>query len=486
MISFLKRVFRPDPPIQQIVSEAHALCDEKRHSQVNQALPPDDRRLLSEHADATAARGKKSAVYLARLERLLHVQGTDPSRISTVLKLSRFFIGLRQYHEAESRVRDALSVHPKSSRLLRHYAEIALLRHDWSSAALRWHAVATNLPQDAFASPDMMHALCGHWAALFLGGGSRAFTPSIIRHYEEHPKAWALHFKNGHARFIIFDNGRTRVEFIPKLFDPTSARLSTPTKLVISFDVMNMTWDKDPFGYVAFRQHDVDILAIRKHGKRDFHQDLTQREFLDIAHPLSARYAITSAIGHSLGGYSALYFASHIPGCRVLATSPRNPCNPKYGVPKYTNIKTYRHEYDMPPNPASRATIVYDPYDKIDGRYVRDSLMRSFPNAQYFTYPYCGHSITRYLRDTGLLKSSVLTFCDGGAFPPFDRKIRSSSSEYLRVLATLNFIAGRPNWARALAEKALSLGFDPERSTALLKQIRRGDVPAAKRTAFSE
>ncbi len=210
---------------------------------------------------------------------------------------------------------------------------------------------------------------------------------------------------------------------------------------------------------------------MRKRTKEDFHQELRREDFLGFALPVAAAYADVVALGQSLGGYSALYYASGVSGCRILATAPRNPLHPRYAGKRYASYKLFTHEYEMPLNESARATIVYDPKNSEDGRYVEKSLAASFPGAELVPYPYCGHSITRYLRDVGGLKNATLWFCKGEGFPRFDRSKRGASSEYLRNLARINLRAGRAGRARRLALKALELGFETERTEELLVKI---------------
>ena len=269
---------------------------------------------------------------------------------------------------------------------------------------------------------------------------------------------------------ILFDNGSTKVEFYTKLFD-ASHQPAVARRLVITFDIMTQTWDGRPYTFKALSPFDNDFLAVRKRTMQDFHQDFHRSDFLRVAEPVVALYPDVVAFGQSLGGYCALYYGTTLPTCRILATAPRNPQNPKYSGKRHARKDLFSHEYDMPGNPTASPTIVFDPKNAEDGRYIEESLRPAFPKARFLPYPYTGHSLTRYLLEAGILKSTTLAFCDGVPFPAFDRRLRAGSAEYLRILARRNFAAGRLKWALALALRAKELGTYPERTDAILKKL---------------
>ena len=157
------------------------------------------------------------------------------------------------------------------------------------------------------------------------------------------------------------------------------------------------------------------------------------------------------------------------PRCRILATAPRNPLNPRYSGKKHPRQDLFSHEYEIPENQTASPSTVFDPKNAVDGRYVEEPLRPAFPNARFLPYPYSGHSLTCYLLEAGILKSTTLGFCDRVPFPEFDRRLRVGSAEYFRNLAKLNFAAGRRKWGLALALHAKELGSYPIRTEVIFR-----------------
>ena len=431
---------------------------------------PANTSLLSEHAD-TALRLEHWADAINRLNSLLAIQQTTAEQDHTVQRLATLFVLLGQQCEAKLRVSESLAERPDSLVLRKIMAELHLLQPGGANDPSAWRSLAA-APELATADDaTRVKVVAACVAGLRLAGCDGEANSLLASHYNPENAAWTAHLKDGFAKVSVFDNGRSRLEYYTKLFDMGSREIAISSQLAVTFDTMLQSWNSEPFAYKPLAPKATDFLSLRKRDRTDFHQDLSRDEFLRVAVPIVARYSDCVALGQSLGGYSALYYACGLPGCRVLASAPRNPQNPKYSGRKYARSDLFRHEYDMPRNEAASPTIVYDIKNTEDGPYIERSLRHCFPNAKFIAYPYCGHSITRYLLDVGMLKSSTLGFCDGIAFPEFDRKLRGKSPEYLRNIAKLNFAAGRKRWALALLARALELGNNPERTLSLLAKI---------------
>jgi hypothetical protein len=468
----------------------------------------DEPDLLSLHGEISVRSGNWS-VALDRLERLLDSQGTRYERDKTVLRLARVCVAMGQPSAAEARIASGLAIHPGSLALRYAAAKVAVLRpgeaRDASTWREFWIALGLAIHPGSYA---LRHAAAK--VAMLRPGGAQdatpwrelAATPKLRRqrdsvripivsacvsglrlagypqeaqrllaaHYDPADEAWRTYAKDGYGRLIVFDNGKTKVEFYTKLFD-ASHRPTEPRQLVITFDIMTQTWDGKPYTYKALSPLNYDFLAVRKRTKLDFHQDFSRADFLGMAAPIAALYSEVVAFGQSLGGYSALYYGTQLKHCRILATAPRNPQNPKYSGEPYGSAELFTHELEMPRHNTATPTIVFDPKNRQDNRYVEKSLRPAFPNARFIPYPYTGHSITRYLLEVGILKSTTLTFCNGIPFPDFDRSLRGGSAEYLRNLAKRNFAVGRQKWALALALRAKDLGTYPELTDAILKKL---------------
>ena len=433
------------------------------------ALYPAEGQLLSEHGEISVREGDWAMAF-ERLEHLLDIQGTSSERDKTVLRIARVFVAMGQPTEAEVRIAEGLAIHPRSFALRYAAAKVAVLRPGGPQNATAWRDLAATpklrRQKDSVRIPIISACVAG----LRLAGFPQEARTLLAEHYNPIDVAWRKYAKDGYGRFIVFDNGRTKIEFYTKLFDashqPTEAR-----KLVITFDIMTQTWDVKPYTYKALSPFNYDFLAVRKRTKEDFHQDFCRDDFVRVAGPVGALYSDVVAFGQSLGGYSALYYGTTLPHCRILATAPRNPQNPKYSGKPYASEDLFKHEYDMPENSTASPTIVFDPKNTQDGRYVVESLRPAFPNARFISYPYTGHSITRYFLEVGILKSTTSGFCEGIPFPEFDRRLRGLSAEYLRNLASRNFAARRRKWALALALRAKELGTYPELTDALLSKI---------------
>lgn len=430
---------------------------------------PNDTALLAEHAE-TAVRRKSWGNAIKRYKRIIQLTKKSPDQDDAVLRLVAVYIALGQPAEAGALLKKAFAGGSRSLALRKAEAELQLLDPEKRFDPGCWRALAVSPELTAADGATRVPVVAACVAGLRLAGHANEAADLLGKHFRPKDRFWE-ELKDGYSRLVVFDNGRTRVEFYTKIFDAATGAAVVADQLAITFDVMEQTWDKEPFAYRPLSPGRTDFLAVRKRTKDDFHQEMRRDDFTAFALPIAAGYPDVVALGQSLGAYSALYYASNVPGCRILATAPRNPLHPRYAGKRYASYKLFTHEYEMPQNGGIRPTIVYDPKNSEDGRYVEKSLTASFPGAVLVPYPYCGHSITRYLRDVGTLKNATLGFCKGDAFPQFDRSKRALSSEYLRNLAKLNLRAGHAGRARGLALKAQALGTELERTRELLGKI---------------
>lgn len=420
---------------------------------------PGSLALWEEYAKAVTKLNK----WLAAMEGfdvLLACQAEPGKRDVALLKLAGFCVGMGRPGEAASRLTRELSLRPAPLVLRQRLAELALLEPGAADPA-PWLALAAS-PGLCSAPPALRVTIVAQCVAVLrLAGRMDEARQLFAAHYRQDDPIWSETLGDGYGRVIVFHNGRSRLEFHTKLFDPSSGDLVDAIRLAITFDTKGLTWSKPPFAFKSLSRKATDFLSVRKRSAADCHQDLSREDFLCAAAPIAASYPDSIAVGQSLGAYCALYYAAALPSCRVLATAPCNPWNPKYGKEgKSAKHEDFQHEHDMPFDPAVRASIVYDPKDPMDGPYVETSLRVSFPNAKFIPYPRCGHKITVYLRDVGLLKPVTLGFWEGLPFPEFNRSIRGKSAEYWLNLAKKNYRAGRHNRARALALHARELSGD--------------------------
>lgn len=397
---------------------------------------------------------------MERFDALLACQAEPGKRDAALLKLAGFCVGMGRPGDAASRLARELSLRPDPLVLRKRLAELALLEPGAADPA-PWLALAAS-PGLCSAPPALRATIVAQCVAVLrLSGRLDEARQLLAAHYRQDDPIWNETLGDGYGRVIVFDNGRSRLEFYTKLFDPSSGELVEAIRLAITFDTKGLTWSKPPFAFKALSRKATDFLSVRKRSAAECHQDLSREDFLRVAAPIAASYQDAIAVGQSLGAYCALYYAATLPKCRVLATAPCNPWNPKYGkAGKSAKHEDFQHEHDMPFDPAVRASIVYDPKDPMDGPYVETSLRVSFPNAKYIPYPRCGHKITLYLREIGMLKPATLGFWEGLPFPEFNRAIRGKAAEYWLNLAKTNYRAGRHNRARALALRAREMNGD--------------------------
>lgn len=190
---------------------------------------------------------------------------------------------------------------------------------------------------------------------------------------------------------------------------------------------------KNTFRFQLIKEKRVDLISLRRRTTKNYHQDISREEYYETVAKLADGYEKKFAYGTSLGGYSALYFGSTI-DCNILALSPRNSAHPNHGT-KMRVETVFQHELQHPYNPRITPTIIYDPKDSIDSKYMKKVIKKAYPNAKYIYYPYAGHRISIYLSQIGILKDIVKRFMAEQPIPNYERTLRSKSTEYHRILA---------------------------------------------------
>ena len=412
---------------------------------------------------------------LRSLKILMSLQGASAERDGIVLRVAEIYRDLGQIQEAERRIRAGLRVRPGSLVLKRARAELSVLFGISETGDEAWRSLLTCDEFQIVDGVEKAKTIASCVAGFRLFGCANEADELLRVYFDGKDPAWSEILTDGYFMMPVFCNGRTRLEYRTKIFDFVERVPVSAKQIVMTFDTMLQGWDSVPYGYRPLSTRAADMISVRKFSAEDFHQDFSRDAFLAVVLPIVRNYESVVAIGQSLGAYSSLYYAGTLPGCRILASAPRNPQNPKYSGPKYARYDLFRHSYDMPIHHQATPTIVYDPKNSEDGAYVERSLRRCFPKARFVKYPYCGHSIPRFLLEVGLLKTTTLAFCDGSPFPEFDRRVRGKSAEYLRNLAKLNYAAGRTRTALRLAERALKLGTYPERSKALIEKFNESE-----------
>ena len=251
----------------------------------------------------------------------------------------------------------------------------------------------------------------------------------------------------GYRKLILFDNGESRIEFYKKLERTES--------IMITFDAINMVWDKPSFAFRLLIKENLDIIAIRKRRARTYQQDLHQTDFINAVQPLVSGYKDKMAYGFSLGAYHTLYFASLL-DCRILSISPRLSIHPEFGRTKVIPKHKMEHNISLPTNKNISPIIVYDPKNALDKNYIENGVLSSFPNAKLVTIPYVGHGLAPQLLKMGMLKQFVWSYLNR-ELPVYDRKAKVKSDTYLANLGKECFKRNKFKWALDLANKSLEL-----------------------------
>ena len=158
------------------------------------------------------------------------------------------------------------------------------------------------------------------------------------------------------------------------------------------------------------------------------------------------------AYGTSIGGYGALYFGSAL-GCDVLSMAPRNSNHPTYGGPKTPKKYPFNHSLEMQRNDSPNITIVFDPKERMDKKYVDLGLKPRMPNARILEFPYAGHYIPNFLLATGVLKQLVLDAFNRNVNPTYPRNNRQDAPYYLTNLGIACLNSGKTKWATDLFEQ---------------------------------
>lgn len=330
---------------------------------------------------------------------------------------------------------------PGEESLINCYANIAIHQRKWDMAVNRLEHLqsiyADNMPMDSLIMLSMLYQL----------KGDNRKAANLFQHVLKKHKQEIDTDKKGYRKIVLFDNGESRIEFYKNL--------KKVNQVVVTFDSLYMDWDEPSFGFNFILRQDADIVAVRKRKKGESQQYLTQEEFVETVQLLVDGYSDKVAYGHSLGGYTALYYASKL-NCRILSLAPRISIHPIYGKKSAVEKQPFQHHLSHDFNEQISPIIVYDPKDKLDSTYVHNELLVSYPNAQLVKMHYGGHGIARHLLRMGLLKKFLLAVLEGEV-PKYDRSLKSNSANYCRLLGRECLRRNKIKWAWDLCERSVQL-----------------------------
>ncbi|GEK35462.1 hypothetical protein [Kurthia sibirica] len=276
-------------------------------------------------------------------------------------------------------------------------------------------------------------------------------SKSLIQYcIDTDPEGYEELFEDQYRKYTIYTNEQSTIELY-KYINPS-------TTVVATFDTIDKTIDRIPFAYNLIKKKKMDIIALRRHSIHNFHQDLSRETYVEATQLLLKAYSTKFAYGTSLGGYSALYFGTTIPEAIVLAMAPRNSAIADYGSENVDQIVPHQHITPHPKNTNARVSILFDPKNTIDNRYVNNEVLASYPHAQVIHLPYAGHRLPKYLAQTKQLKPLVDRFLAAEPLPTihFGEK-RYLSNEYFWVMAEKCLDHHHFTWALQFANHAIEL-----------------------------
>src|SRR5699024_4805162 len=322
-----------------------------------------------------------------------------------------------------------------------HYANRAIRNKEWNEAINHLNNSLDNMSDQMMAFENQMHM-----GMLYQIMGENHLAQTVYNSIYKYHSHETSDSKEDYHKIILYDNAESRIEFYKKT--------KAVNKVVVTFDSLYMTWKQPAFGMKFLQKQDVDIIAVRKRKKGSSQQDLTQNDFVKSVEKLVSGYQDKVAYGHSLGGYTALYYASLI-NCRILSLAPRLSIHPIYGLKSKAGRKFY-HQESQTYNEQIAPIIVYDTKDKMDYTYVHHEVLKAFPNAHLVQIPYSGHGMARHLLRMGVLKEYILKVIDN-EIPKYNRRLKANSANYLWVLGRKCLVRNKLKWAQNLSEQAVQL-----------------------------
>lgn len=364
----------------------------------------------------------------------------------------------------------------KNIPYLRFVAKNAMQTFDWKVAE-KAYALLSKEQQTAQFIYD--HAVC-----LQLLGQQQEAQKLIQQAQQQFPKEYPKLFKDAYRKYIIFDNGKSRIELY---------KHQTPNQRVVAtFDTIDKTFKDIPFSFNLIKKNDTDLVALRRDHVRNFHQDLSREAYIAATGAIFSTYEDKFAYGTSLGGYSSLYFGSLIPNVHILAMAPRNSANPHHGARTIVVKEPFKHISPHPISYNPNITIVYDPQNTVDEAYIQHEILPAYPKAHILTIPYAGHRIPRFLAQTKQLKPLVMDFLQKKPMSEIKRgELRKQSSEYYWVMSDYCLQKNHAKWAIDFAKQAMDMMPDFDRpyvsiSTALITLNRLDEAIIFSKQAYEK
>ncbi|MGE8206976.1 tetratricopeptide repeat protein [Heyndrickxia sp. NPDC080065] len=355
----------------------------------------------------------------------------------------------KQYQEAEKILNEGQLHFPNNHIILTELAKVTIDTYNWVKAREILNLAKTHhdeIPVSAHFGLSIVNRVLGN---------DKESNAQLSHCLDEHSEELKETYKKGYRKIILYNNGENRIEYYKM-----TQKNDTVT---ITFDSINMVWDEMPFGFKFLKKQNTDIIAVRRRTGNNYYQDLSLEDFNKTVNLLVHSYKRKVAYGFSLGGYAVLYYCADL-NCEILSLSPRNSAHPNYGD-KLSEEIPFKHNLSLTNNPNITPIIIYDPKNRTDNSYIEKELKKSFLNARFIEHHYAGHRTAPFLSQIGVIKDLVGRVVHGKELIEYDKKLRSKSHQYLRVLGQECLRRNKGKWALELSEKALELS--PEDSKAL-------------------
>lgn len=370
---------------------------------------------------------------------------------SYIIKNAEKLIIEHQANQALNVLIKGLRYHPKNYKINRMIANLLKETRDWNKLIVRLEVIQQL--KEFEKSLDTLIEISMIYTILGLHAEADKLSDYVMNNYQSDLE----NDDKGYRKLIIYDNGESRIEFYKKLKQTES--------VMVTFDAINMVWDKPSFAFKILQKENVDIIAIRKRLAKTYQQDLHQENFTNVVKPIISNYTDKMAYGFSLGAYHTLYFASLL-DCRILAISPRLSIHPIYGRTKIIPNYKMEHNIDLPENKNIEPIIVYDPQNALDKYYIEKGVLPQFPNAILIKIPYGGHGLAPQMLQMGILKEFVLSFMNN-TIPNYDKNNRKKSHAYFTNLATKCFRRNKFKWSLDLVNQALAIKLNDKKNVKL-------------------
>lgn len=201
----------------------------------------------------------------------------------------------------------AYEYYPSNEKIALYFVKTSFLKMNWKETINRFEEVKKNIN----LYNEVL--LIGSVTNQILGDSKQA--ESIMKDFLTANEGESIYkYDKPYLKVNLLDNGESRIEYY---------KMTKQTKeICLTFDSINITWDRNPFSFNFIQKFDLDIIALRRRTKDNYYQDLQIEKYHLAVRDILKGYDKTFAYGFSLGAYAALYYASEL-NASILSLSPR-------------------------------------------------------------------------------------------------------------------------------------------------------------------